>query len=127
MKNNIVYIFLATIVLFANCDRVFENEVEDITPPELHVFVEDDNGSRVDGAQVTLFVSAEDFENKSNSLVNKTTDGAGKAIFTEAELSEPGIYYVWAEKDGKTNAASTTVTKYLLLNDGHTFLFTTIE
>jgi hypothetical protein len=124
---NIIYYFSILIFITVSCDRVFENEVETTTPPELHVIVEDANDEKVSGATIELFGNQEDFDNKSSVIATKTTDMEGKAIFTESELDEPGIYYVHAEKDGATNAASSTSTPYLLLNDGHTFFFTSIE
>lgn len=124
---NILYIFLLTIFVSTGCERVFENEVESVTPPELHVFVKNNEGIFVEGVQVMLFQTQDDYTNKTNSLASKTTDSEGKAVFTETELSEPGMFYVHAEKDGVTNSASTVQTKYLLLNDGHTFFYTSIE
>lgn len=126
MKNIIYYIFLL-VLINASCDRVFENEVETAIPPELHVIVKDTNDAKVSGVTIELYGNMEDFDNKINSIAIKTTDTEGKTIFTESELTEPGIFYVHAEKNGATNATKITATPYLLLNDGHTYFFTIIE
>ena len=127
IMKNLIYLFLLVTLAFSGCDRVFENDVLSETPPELHVIVDDSDNEKVQGADVTLFGNQEDYDNKANALISKTTDQDGKAVFTKTELAEPGIFFVHVEKDGITNEHTSVQTKYLLLNDGHTLFFTKIE
>jgi hypothetical protein len=121
--------FFISILLFtfAACDREFENEVLDITPPELHVIVRDANGARVSAAQVRVYNSQASFESLSGEIATGTTDGNGLVVFTKQDLVNPGIFFVDARKDGLSNTATTFRTRYLLLNDGQTHFFTTIQ
>ena len=110
-----------------SCERTFETEIETTTPPELHVITENSAGDPISGANVSLYTTEEDYINETNVLSTKSTNGEGKAIFTESDLAEPGVYYVRASSGALNNDASQTSTPYLLLNDGHTFFYTTIE
>lgn len=123
----ISYIFLLLTFALFSCERTFENEIVSTTPPELHVITENPDGDPIEGANVILYASEEDYNAESNALVTKTTNAEGKAIFTESELAEPGVYYVRATSGGQNNSGSETATPYLLLNDGHTYFYTTIE
>jgi len=121
--------FFISILLFtfAGCDREFENEVLDITPPELHVIVRDANGARVSAAQVRVFNSQENYENLSGEIATGTTDSNGLVVFSKQDLVNPGIFYVDARKESLSNVETTFRTRYLLLNDGQTHFFTTIQ
>jgi 5-hydroxyisourate hydrolase-like protein (transthyretin family) len=117
---------LLAFALFS-CEREFENDIVSTTPPELHVITQNADGDPVEGADVTLYTSEEDYNNETNALATQTTNAEGKAVFTESELTDPGVYYVRAVDGALNNSGSETATPYLLLNDGHTYFYTTLE
>lgn len=123
----ILYISMLFVFALFSCERTFETEIETTTPPELHVITENPDGDRIEGANVSLYTSQEDYTNETNVLSTKQTNGEGKAIFTESDLADPGVYYVRATNGAQNNDASQTETPFLLLNDGHTYFYTTIE
>lgn len=124
----IIYIpILFFVFALFSCDRTFDTDIESTTPPELHVIVQDSDEAPVEGADVTLYTSEEDYESESNELSTKTTNGDGKAVFTESDLKEPGFFYVRATYEALDNSASNIETPYILLNDGHTYFYTIIE
>ena len=123
----ILYIAMLFVFALFSCERTYETEIKTNTPPELHVIAQNPDGDPIDGASVNLYSSEEDYTNDTNVLSSKTTDGDGKAIFTESDLADPGVYYVRATSGALNNDASETATPYLLLNDGHTYFYTTIE
>jgi len=123
----IVYISMLFVFALFSCERTFETEVKTTTPPELHVIAQNADGDPIEGASVSLYTSQEDYTNETNVLSSKQTNGEGKAIFTESELADPGIYYIRATNGTQNNDASQTETPFLLLNDGHTHFFTTLE
>lgn len=124
---NIGFFIGMLLFVFSACERELENDILTETPPELHVIVRDSDNNRVDGVQVKLFNNSENFESLSGAIASKTTGSDGKAIFTEQDLGSPGIFFIDARKGDMTNAASTTQTPYILLNDGQTYFYTTID
>ncbi len=122
MKNIITLTVI--ILFFASCERDIVFEVISETPPELHVIVKDADANKVSGAIVTVYKSADDRDNSSGQLASVTTNGDGKAVFTEDNLKEPGIFYLRVESNNLTALESTP---YLLLNDGHTYFNVTIQ
>ena len=99
------------------CDREIEQDILSVNPPELHVYVEDEGGSSVANATVSIYDTKEDLNNGTNPMITKTADGEGRMIATGEELGDPGIYYLRAESGP---LSGTGATPYLLLNDGHT-------
>jgi hypothetical protein len=122
-----VFSIAILLLIFAGCDREFENDVISITPPELHVVVRDSNVARVEGAQVELFNTQAAYDSRTGAIASKTTGSDGKAVFTKEELRDPGMFYVAVSKDGETNAGTEFRTPFLLLTDGHTHFFVTIQ
>ncbi|MBN1986303.1 MAG: hypothetical protein JW761_08365 [Prolixibacteraceae bacterium] len=117
MKKLIV--FVALILFFASCERDLVFDTISVTPPELHVLVSDPDGNKLSGATVTIYKSADNATNNTDAIATVSTDTDGKAVFTEEELKEPGIFFVKAE----TNDISVIKeTPYMLLNDGHTYV-----
>lgn len=112
---------VAVLTLVVGCDRVFENEIVSSVPPELHVIVlgSDSRNDRVAGASVALYRMTEDGP-EATAWVTKQTNAEGEAVFTQAELAEPGLFQVIATQ-GSRKGENTI--KYLLLNDGQTLHF----
>ncbi len=119
-------ILLFVFALFS-CDRTFDTDIESKTPPELHVIVQDVDETPLEGADVSIYNDEEDYTDESNELSTKTTNDEGKVIFTKDDLEEPGIFYVRATYETLDNSGSNIETPYLLLNDGHTYFYTTVE
>ncbi len=116
--------FVIILTLFG-CDRVFENEIENTIAPELHVFVigSASHSDRVTGASVSLYQVTENGPGN-EVLATKQTDAEGKAVFTESELLEPGRFFIRATEGSRQGENET---KYLLLNDGHTYHYIQIQ
>src|SRR5690554_3646860 len=92
LKNSgCIFMMLVLTSLFA-CDRTFDMDAVSVTPPELHVYAIVQNGPAV-GANIRLYRSASDRDNGTNAIV-KTADGSGLAVFENAELADPGVFYL---------------------------------
>lgn len=89
----------------------FKTHSEQILTTKLQVTVRDDLGNLVEGAEVRLFKTEEDY-NKEQNQVGATlkTDAKGKASFNELE---PMVYYIIAEKGDKDNSGAGTKTESL--------------
>lgn len=124
---------LLSIFLFS-CDRsgIFE-EFQKSIPWEFHlqVFSDDNQTQPVSDATVKIFKTQADRDNNTNVFLSGTTGADGKTIFTfkdfqpdlDAEKSK-GIYYLRIEKDDLTVL---DITRYLLMNDGHTHHFIVLK
>lgn len=115
LKNSGYIVMVLVLTSFFGCDRTFEMDAVSVTPPELHVYANAQNGPAA-GATIHLYRAASDRDNEANAII-KTADGSGLAIFENAELAHPGIFYLSAEFEGTVVQSETP---YLLLNDGHT-------
>ena len=71
-----------------------------ILPTKLKVTVIDGNGNFVEGADVTLFLSKEDYINSQNPSTSAKTDSKGKVVFKKLE---PRKYYLDVRKGEKNN------------------------
>jgi len=89
----------------------FKTQPEQILTTKLQVTVRDDLGNLVEGANVRLFKTEEDY-NKEQNQVGATlkTDNKGKASFNELEAT---VYYIIAEKGDKDNSGAGTKTESL--------------
>ena len=87
-----IYVIAAMAIVFQACEREIEYDIISVTPPELHVFVENVNGERVANASVSIYDSEEDMVAGTGAIVTKTTDQNGLAITTEEELGQTGIF-----------------------------------
>ena len=112
-----LYTLFIAALSFTACDREIEQEIIDITPPELHVFIEDGSGSAVANATVNIYNTEENLNNSTDPVITKNADDEGKVIATGDELGGPGVFYLRAESGSQSG---TGATPYLLLNDGHT-------
>ena len=119
-----IYVIAAIVIVFQACEREIEYDIISITPPELHVFVENVNGERVANASVSIYDSEEDMVADTGAIVTKTTDQNGLAITTGEELGQTGIFYVSAQGGA---LAGSGATPFLLLNDGQTRFDVVIE
>lgn len=66
----------------------------------LKVNVRNELGNLVNGAEVTLYESKEDYEKSENPLAQKSTDVKGNAVFEDLEAK---VYYINAEKGDANN------------------------
>ncbi|MEM7551066.1 MAG: carboxypeptidase regulatory-like domain-containing protein [Bacteroidota bacterium] len=74
-----------------------------ILPTKLRVFVRNDLGNLVEGAEVTLYTSDEDYRNESNPVEpTQVTDSKGRVTFKEVG-AQP--YFVNVEKGDLNNIA----------------------
>lgn len=117
-------ILLLTAVLVTGCDRAFTPDIDSETPPELHVFVRNADGDAVSGATVNLFRTAADRDAGTSAIHTGTTDSQGKVVATAADLGQPGVVYVSASSGEMSGEGATP---YLLLTDGITYYYVTVE
>lgn len=91
------FLLLAAIMLLGSCTKT-----EYISnPPELEVYVTDNNDNSIKNANVSLFGNREDWDEKTNKIDSLLSDSTGYVIFQN--LSEKQ-YFVFVEKDSLTNA-----------------------
>ena len=80
-------------------------------PTSLEIIVRDELGNVVEGAEVRLFKTQEDYDKGQKSVKEtKKTDAKGKVIFRELEAIE---YFVQAEKGDLDNSSSGVKTNVL--------------
>lgn len=82
-----------------------------LLPTSLKVLVLDELGNPVEGAEVSLFKTEEDYREGKNMLVKKTTDDDGEAVFKKLEVMS---YFVHAHYEGKTNVGGGVQTEELI-------------
>lgn len=126
----IIFILSAALV-FAACDRTFDFDTISVTDPALQVIVETVGGTtaspvytKIEGATVKLYNDKSAYDANGNPLLSKTTDNKGSVTFSKAELVKEGVFYVRVTKD---TMSGTGETKYMLLNDGVTTLYITLN
>lgn len=129
MKKILFWIF--PLLLLTSCDRDFEFDTISVTQPGLEVTVETvtkvndvNQYTKIAGATVFLYNNSTDFANQTNPLGQKVSDTNGKVLFTQSELGSKGVFYVRAIAGTLTG---TGTTPYMLLNDGVTALFITLQ
>lgn len=80
------------------------NSPEQILKTQLRLTILDELGNLVEGADVTLYNSDEDYRKEQNPVMEKqVTDSKGRVKFVGLE---PKVYYVLAEKEDKDNAGA---------------------
>lgn len=111
------------------CDRdgVFE-EYDHKTPWEFHIMIyEDDNHTKpISDAEIFIYKSEEDRTNNANVFLKGKSDSNGELVFTASDFGATedkpdiakGFYYLKVKKGG---VEVDEVTRYLLMNDGHTY------
>jgi hypothetical protein len=117
-------LLLLTAALITGCDRAFTPDIESETPPELHVFVRNAGGTAVSGATVGLYRSAENRDAGTNAFFTGTSDSEGRLVATATDIGTPGVVYVHATSG---NAVGSGATPYLLLTDGITYYYLTVN
>lgn len=128
MKTIRILSFIIFSIFVMSCDRsgIFE-EFQKATPWEFHVQVfNDDNMTQpVADVLVNIYKTSQDRDNNTNILSTRNTGADGEAVFSLKDF-EPGldtqkakgIYYLRVEKEG---IIKNDITRYLLMNDGHTY------
>lgn len=77
------------------------NKQDNIFDTKLRITVLDDLGNPIEGANVTLYGSEEDYKASENAIDKPhTTDDRGRTTFEELEAK---MYWVYAEKGNKNN------------------------
>jgi hypothetical protein len=84
-------LFLA-LLLVANGSQLIKTQ--------LHITIRDGLGNTVEGASVTLYNTAEDYDKEQNPVQTGTTDAKGIVKFKELKTQE---YYVLAKKGDMNN------------------------
>lgn len=69
-------------------------------PPQLEIVVVDASSNKVSGAVVTIFISKDDWQNKTNSVAQQTSDINGSSLFKELDET---IYYFYVQKGSLDN------------------------
>ncbi|MGD8748880.1 MAG: hypothetical protein PVI44_10460 [Balneolaceae bacterium] len=118
---SLAFIFCVT---FIGCDRSFQKDIISTASPELDVFVRDSNRVAVEGAEVLIYRTEEDFNNQTDPIMNGNTDDNGKVTANEEVLQDPGNFYIRASKGGKEGSGKTP---YILLTDGVTYFDVIIQ
>lgn len=128
MKTIKLTFLFSLLFLVASCDRsgIFE-EFQQAIPWEFHVVVySDDNMTQtVADATINIYKNQADRDNNINVFLTKKSDKNGEAVFLLKDFepsSDPqkakGFYYLKVQKDG---IIKNDITRYLLMNDGHTY------
>ena len=90
-------------------------------PTSLKVNVLDELGNVVQGCEVTLYGTKEDYQAEENPIMSQLTDKHGKTVFKKVK---PTAYYVHATFGEKNNMGSGVLTQ--VLQEGHTNKVNTI-
>lgn len=128
MKTIKLIFFFTLYLLVGSCDRsgIFE-EFQQAIPWEFHVVVySDDNMTEIiPNATINIYKTQNDRDNDTNVFLSKKSDENGEAVFQLKDFepsSDPqkakGFYYLKVEKNG---IIKNDITRYLLMNDGHTY------
>ncbi len=107
------YIRTLLILFVISLLSAFETELQaQILTTKLQVTVRDDAGNLVEGAQVRLFKTEEDYTKEQNQAGQTLkTDDKGKASFDNLE---PLIYYIIVEKEDMDNSDGGSKTEKLV-------------
>jgi hypothetical protein len=100
MKNQII-LFLLFFTLILGCKKTIYID----SPPQLEIAVVDASNNKVLGAEVTIFLSEDDWQNKTNPVAQITSDVNGSALFTDLEET---IYYFYVQKGSLDNTLATS-------------------
>ena len=111
-------------LLFVSCERDFETDIINKTPPSLEVFVRTASATPITGATVKLYKDEATWNAEGAAAATKNTNAEGRVVFTTEELQNPGFYYLITSEGAKKVK---TKTKYLLLTDGSTLLTVTLN
>lgn len=77
----------------------------------LRLTIIDELGNPVEGAEVTLYHSLDDYREEQNPATEtQTSDKKGRVKFSKLE---PKVYFILAEKDGMSNAGAGVQTNEL--------------
>lgn len=104
MNAKLILLSLLTAGLFNACSRDDgDTPSNQDQTASLLITVLDADGSKAMDANVTLYGSQDDYNNKANPISTATTDNLGEVYFEELELK---AYWFFAEKQGRNNASS---------------------
>jgi hypothetical protein len=87
---------LIIILMLLSCKKT---EYRD-PPPQLKLIVKDSDQKPVNGAIVNLYLTVENFQEKTNSILSDTTDSEGIVLISGLEELD---YFFFVEKSGKNN------------------------
>jgi len=128
MKTIRIITFIIFTIFIVSCDRsgVFE-EFQQATSWEFHVQVfNDDNMTQTENdVVVNIYKTQLDRDNNTNVFLTGKTGANGEAVFLLKDFESSldgqkakGFYYLRVEKNG---IIKNDITRYLLMNDGHTY------
>ncbi len=112
-------IFVVSVMMMV-CLTASHSEVKKL-PSFLKVFVVDEEGKPVQGAEVRLFKNREDFDAKNNVLHSGVTNKKGRVFFSKVE---PVAYYIFIRKGDKDNMTTNYKTSEVLPSKISTVTFT---
>ena len=82
-----------------------------LLPTSLKVLVLDELGNPLEGAEVSLFKSEEDYRASENLIAKKTSDKDGKVTFKKLAVD---VYFIHVDYEGKTNVGGGVQTEKLV-------------
>ncbi len=102
MKTKIYFILLLSLFIIDNgCSTV---TIFDDVEAQLEVIVKTTEGNLVKNANVSLYLTFEDWQTEENQVANSTTNADGAALFLNLEET---TYYFYVKKDNQNNTLST--------------------
>ena len=118
MKRSYFAILLLLITgFFTSCERDIHTDIVSATAPALQVNVKNAAGTAFQGATVSLYADEATWTAEGTPAASGQTDGNGSIVFTQAQLKNPGNFYLIATQGSLKAKAKTP---YLLLTDGKT-------
>lgn len=98
------YSFSLAVFSFVLLGFLSFNAPEQILKTQLRLTILNELGNPVEGANVTLYHTDEDYRQEINPVMaTETSDKKGRVKFSGLE---PKVYFIHAEKDDKTNAGA---------------------
>lgn len=110
-------VFLLLLFTQVGCNRDFEADIINSTPPSLEVIVKNAAGQLLANTTVKLFNTEASWNAETGEIASANTSAQGIVLFTEQQMPEPGFYFILAT-DGTKKVKLKT--KYLLRTDGKT-------
>lgn len=94
MKNRVLFLFVITAFLLGGCKKTIEVD----TPPQLLLEIVDENNNPVANAEVELFATQQDFNNRVNIVAKTKSNSKGEALFSENLEEKVYFFFVFTKK-----------------------------
>lgn len=95
MKKLLIVFFSASLLVSCSKETLFIDN-----PPQLEIVVFDVNIIKIQNASITIYLTEEDWQSKTNSIAQQNTDSNGTALFKNLEEV---IYYFYVQKANLDN------------------------